>query len=91
MAKGNNVLTMGEVAKICNVAPKTATKWFDSGQLEGYRLPGSMNRRVPVENLIRFLKENNMPMYADLEKARADKITFKKQAAMADKFSANTT
>ena len=33
-----DVLTTGEVAKICNVASRTVSKWFDSGQLKGYRL-----------------------------------------------------
>ena len=29
-----DVLTTGEVAKICNVAARTVSKWFDSGQIE---------------------------------------------------------
>jgi len=61
MAKGRNVLTTGDVAKICNVAPRTVSKWFDSGQLRGYRIPGSKDRRIPVNELIRFMKVNNMP------------------------------
>jgi len=61
MAKGKNVLTTGDVAKICNVAPRTVSKWFDSGQLKGYRIPGSKDRRIPVNELIRFMKQNNMP------------------------------
>ena len=35
------VFTTGEVARICNVAPRTVSKWFDTGQLRGYRIPGS--------------------------------------------------
>jgi excisionase family DNA binding protein len=62
MAKGKNVLTTGDVAKICNVAPRTVSKWFDSGQLKGYRIPGSKDRRIPVNELIRFMKQNNMPL-----------------------------
>lgn len=61
MAKGRNVLTTGDVAKICNVAPRTVSKWFDSGQLHGYRIPGSKDRRIPVNELVRFMKANNMP------------------------------
>lgn len=61
MAKGRNVLTTGDVAKICNVVPRTVSKWFDSGQLRGYRIPGSKDRRIPVNELIRFMKANNMP------------------------------
>jgi excisionase family DNA binding protein len=61
MAKGKNVLTTGDVAKICNVAPRTVSKWFDSGQLRGYRIPGSKDRRIPLNELVRFMKANNMP------------------------------
>ena len=61
MAKGKNVLTTGDVAKICNVAPRTVSKWFDSGQLRRYRIPGSKDRRIPVSELVRFMKMHNMP------------------------------
>jgi excisionase family DNA binding protein len=61
MNKKKDVLTTGEVAKICNVAPRTVTKWFDSGQLRGYRIPGSRDRRIPTAELIRFMKAHNMP------------------------------
>lgn len=64
MAKGKNVLTTGDVARICNVAPRTVSKWFDSGQLKGYRIPGSRDRRIPLNELIRFMKQNNMPTTA---------------------------
>jgi excisionase family DNA binding protein len=62
MAKGKNVLTTGDVAKICNVAPRTVSKWFDSGQLKGYRIPGSKDRRIPLNELLRFMKQNDMPL-----------------------------
>ena len=58
------VLTTGQVAKICSVAPRTVSKWFDSGQLKGYRIPGSQDRRIPAEYLRKFLKDNNMPEQA---------------------------
>jgi len=64
MAKGKNVLTTGDVAKICNVAPRTVSKWFDSGQLKGYRIPGSKDRRIPLNELVRFMKAHNMPTEA---------------------------
>lgn len=57
-----DVLTTGQVAKICNVAPRTVSKWFDSGQLKGYRIPGSKDRRIPLEQLIRFMKAHGMPL-----------------------------
>lgn len=67
------VFTTGQVAKICQVAPRTVSKWFDSGRLRGYRIPGSSDRRIPRENLIRFLKENHMPLGA-LEEEEWHKI-----------------
>lgn len=56
------IFTTGQVAKICKVAPRTVSKWFDSGRLRGYRIPGSEDRRIPREHLIRFLKEHGMPL-----------------------------
>jgi excisionase family DNA binding protein len=61
-AKVKDVLTTGEVAKICNVAPRTVSKWFDSGALHGYRIPGSKDRRIPLNQLIRFMKHHGMPL-----------------------------
>ena len=62
MARNKEVLTTGEVARICKVAPRTVTKWFDSGQLRGYKIPGSKDRRIPVSQLVRFMRQNNMPL-----------------------------
>lgn len=56
-----DVLTTGQVAQICNVAPRTVSKWFDSGQLRGYRIPGSKDRRIPVDQLLRFMKAHGIP------------------------------
>ena len=56
------VLTTGEVAKICNVAPRTVSKWFDSGSLKGYRIPGSRDRRIPASELVKFMKAHNIPL-----------------------------
>jgi excisionase family DNA binding protein len=61
-SKLKDVLTTGEVAKICNVAPRTVSKWFDSGALHGYRIPGSKDRRIPLNQLIRFMKQHGMPL-----------------------------
>lgn len=62
MHRSKDVLTTGEVAKICNVAPRTVSKWFDSGQLRGYRIPGSKDRRIPVSQLVRFMKAHGIPL-----------------------------
>ena len=61
MIKLKDVLTTGQVAQICNVAPRTVTKWFDAGQLKGYRIPGSRDRRIPANELVRFMRTHNIP------------------------------
>ena len=62
MKRRKDVLTMGEVANICRVSAQTVARWFDAGYLKGYRIPSSQDRRIPLENLIRFLKEHGMPL-----------------------------
>ncbi len=62
MLSSKQVLTTGDVAKICSVAPRTVSKWFDSGQLRGYRIPGSKDRRIPVDQLIRFMQSHGIPL-----------------------------
>lgn len=62
--KRKEVLTTGEVAKICHVAPRTVSKWFDSGKLRGYRIPGSRDRRIPLAQLVQFMRAHGMPLEA---------------------------
>jgi DNA-binding response OmpR family regulator len=37
------------------------SKWFDSGSLKGYRIPGSKDRRIPVGELVKFMKAHGIP------------------------------
>ena len=60
--KKKDVLTTGDVARICNVAPRTVSKWFDTGKLRGYRIPGSRDRRIPADQLIKFMRAHGMPL-----------------------------
>ncbi|HUV40694.1 MAG TPA: helix-turn-helix domain-containing protein [Sedimentisphaerales bacterium] len=62
MTKGNNVLTTGDVANICNVAPRTVSQWFDKGLLTGYRIPGSRDRRIPIAELAQFMAAHRIPI-----------------------------
>ena len=63
------VFTTGEAAKICNVSQQTIIRCFDSGQLKGFRVPGSRFRRIPRDVLYRFMKDNGIPTDA-LESGR---------------------
>jgi len=55
------VFTTGEAAEVCKVSQQTIIRCFDSGRLHGFRVPGSRFRRIPREELIRFMRENNIP------------------------------
>lgn len=57
-----NVYTTGEVAKICNVTIRTVIKWFESGELKGFKIPNSRDRRIPRESLIEFMKKHDIPL-----------------------------
>lgn len=49
--------TTGDVARILAVAPRTAAKWIDSGVIPGFRLPGSLDRRVGHDEFAAWLAD----------------------------------
>ena len=57
-----NVFSTGEAAGICKVSQQTIIRCFDSGRLQGFRVPGSRFRRIPRDSLIKFMKENDIPL-----------------------------
>jgi two-component system OmpR family response regulator len=59
-----DLFTTGEAAEICRVSQQTIIRCFDAGRLEGFRVPGSKFRRIPRQNLIKFMKDNNIPLDA---------------------------
>jgi excisionase family DNA binding protein len=85
MMTKKDVLTTGQVAQICNVAPRTVTKWFDNGQLRGYRIPGSKDRRIPLSELIRFMKAHNIPTDS-IEKGKIRILLIDSQVECAKRF-----
>jgi len=54
--------TTGEAADVCKVSQQTIIRCFDCGRLEGFRIPGSKFRRIPRLSLIKFMKENGIPL-----------------------------
>ncbi|WP_252732022.1 response regulator [Paraglaciecola arctica] len=59
-------LSTGDIAQYCDVNLRTVIRWIDKGSLKGYKLPGRGNNRVTVDNFVLFLKENKMPVPAEL-------------------------
>ena len=62
MDKMKDLFTTGEAAEICRVSQQTIIRCFDAGRLEGFRVPGSRFRRIPRQNLVKFMKDNNIPL-----------------------------
>ncbi len=56
------VFTTGEAAQVCKLSQQTIIRCFDSGQLGGFRVPGSRFRRIPRDALVEFMKRNGIPL-----------------------------
>ena len=59
-----DLFTTGEAAEICRVSQQTIIRCFDAGRLEGFRVPGSRFRRIPRTSLVKFMKDNKIPLDA---------------------------
>jgi excisionase family DNA binding protein len=59
-----DLFTTGEAADICRVSQQTIIRCFDAGRLEGFRVPGSRFRRIPRTSLVKFMKDNKIPLDA---------------------------
>lgn len=60
------VLTTGETSRLCGVSLRTVIRWIERGDLQGYRLPGRGDYRVPVGELRRFMGEYGIPVPDEL-------------------------
>ncbi|QQE13397.1 response regulator [Planctomycetota bacterium] len=61
-----NSLTTGQVAKYCGVNYRTVIRWIERGEMKAYQLPGRGDNRIEVEDLIAFLRKNQMPIPLEL-------------------------
>ena len=55
-----------EVAKYCHVTADTIRKWAEAGRIRVFKTPGG-HRRIRREDLLKFLRENNIPIHEDLD------------------------
>lgn len=54
-----------EVAKYCHVTADTIRKWAEAGRIRVFKTPGG-HRRIRREDLLKFLRDNNIPIHEDL-------------------------
>jgi two-component system, OmpR family, response regulator RpaA len=62
-----DTLTSGQIAKLSGVAARTASKWIDRRILKGFRIPGSLDRRVYRSDLVEFLTARGMRVPVELQ------------------------
>lgn len=58
----HRVYGIGDVARLCGVAHRTACRWVDTGILPGWKLPGCGDRRVRRADLLGFMQARGMPV-----------------------------
>ncbi len=68
--RSKKVFTTGEAAAICGLSQQTIIRCFDAGRLTGFKVPGSKFRRIPREELARFMKANGLPCDALMDPTR---------------------
>ncbi|NLF30648.1 MAG: response regulator [Planctomycetes bacterium] len=59
-------LSTFKIAQLLDVNPSSVSNWVDQKLLEAHRTPGG-HRRVAITELLRFLKERNMPVPPELQ------------------------
>ncbi|HBG60527.1 MAG: hypothetical protein A2Y03_09895 [Omnitrophica WOR_2 bacterium GWF2_38_59] len=57
-------LTTYDIAKHCDVSPRTVAQWISEGKIKAFRTLGNHNR-VKEDDFISFLKEHNIPIPED--------------------------
>jgi excisionase family DNA binding protein len=57
----DDVLTVFQASKYCNVSPKTIINWIDAGHIEAYKTVGG-HRRIKKPDLEAFMRKQGMPI-----------------------------
>ena len=55
------VLTVFQASKHCNVSPKTIINWVESGHISAYKTVGG-HRRIKRGDLVEFMKKQGIPI-----------------------------
>ena len=63
---GEKTFTTFEVARLCGVFHTTVINWVNKGKLKARVTPGG-HRRIPLSELVPFMKKYDMPVPVDIE------------------------
>lgn len=56
------LFSIEETGKILDMAPRKAAALFDAGRLGGFRDPMTAVRRIRGEDIVKYLRERNLPI-----------------------------
>lgn len=57
----DDVLTVFQASKYCNVSPKTIINWIDAGHIEAYKTVGG-HRRIKKSDMEDFMRKQGIPI-----------------------------
>ncbi|MBU0468461.1 MAG: response regulator [Candidatus Omnitrophica bacterium] len=82
-------LTTYDIAKYCDVSPRTVAQWISEGKIKAFRTPGNHNR-VKEDDFLVFLKEHNIPIPENFVSPNHDNLKKKILIVDDDKNMANS-
>lgn len=57
-----NLMSIEEAGKLLGMAPRKAAALFDAGRLGGFRDPMTAVRRIRPEDIVKYLRERDLPI-----------------------------
>jgi len=65
------MLTTGDIARYCDVTPRTVIRWIQRGHLRAHQLPGRGDNRVDPSDFLVFLDKHALPVPVEFAPASA--------------------
>lgn len=84
LPKTDRTYSTGQVAHFCRCSIQTIIRVIDSGQLPGFKVPGSNFRRVTHGELTKYMMDNGIPLPVEWDLSAAPVAPERRTAAMAD-------
>jgi two-component system, OmpR family, response regulator len=66
-------ISTGEVARLCNATTASVNNWIKNNKITAYNTPGGQYR-ILIKDLLKFIRENNMPVPYELKKFFGKKV-----------------
>lgn len=68
-ALSEGVLSVTDLAILLSLSQPTVRRLVDAGEFAGaYKLPGTLERRIPAPTILKYLEKNNIPIPLSLQK-----------------------